>query len=242
MGKVMPEDEVTAVNDSVAQEAHVESETSAVKRRSFKGQSLEARQADRRERLMEAGLQMYGTQGFFSVTVRDVCVEAKLTERYFYESFKNSSALFDAIYIRLVEDLQQRILNAMMQGAPDPKGMIGFGLSAFFQRLSDDHRVTRILFIDAILVHEDGGKSIHKAVKRFDVMTQSFITLMIPKAQENMAMISLISTGLTGYSSHLATRWAITGFHESVEEMKTACMVLYEALFTHFQASDSPLK
>ncbi|GAC1371199.1 MAG: TetR/AcrR family transcriptional regulator [Aquirhabdus sp.] len=235
MGSLVPESEITEANDLAAQETPIDAESPTVKRRSFKGMSLEVRQAERRERLMEAGLQAYGTQGFFSVTVRDVCVEAKLTERYFYESFKNSSALFDAIYIRLVEDLQQRILNAMMQGAPDPKGMISLGLSAFFQRLSDDHRVTRILFIDAILVHEDGGKSIHKAVKRFDVMTQSFITLMIPQAQENMSMISLISTGLTGYSSHLATRWAITGFKESVEEMKSACMVLYEALFTHFQ-------
>lgn len=237
MGNVMSDNEVTAANDPATQALPMDEASTAVKRRSFKGMSLEVRQAERRERLMEAGLQMYGTQGFFSVTVRDVCVEAKLTERYFYESFKNSGALFDAIYMRLVEELQQRILTAVMQGAPDPKQMIQLGLTAFFQRLSDDQRVTRILFIDAILVHEDGGKSIHKAVKRFDVMTQSFITLMIPQAQENMSMISLISTGLTGYVSHLATRWAISGFKESVDEMIFACMVLYEAMFSHFQAS-----
>lgn len=237
MGSSVPESEIIAANDSLDEETSIDADSTAVKRRSFKGMSLEVRQAERRERLMEAGLQTYGTLGFFSVTVRDVCVEAKLTERYFYESFKNSGALFDAIYMRLVEDLQQRILTAVMQGAPDPKQMVQLGLNAFFQRLSDDQRVTRILFIDAILVHENGGKSIHKAVKRFDLMTQSFITLMIPQAQENMSMISLISTGLTGYVSHLATRWAISGFRESVDEMLSACMVLYEALFTHFQAS-----
>ena len=145
--------------------------------------------------------------------------------------------VFDAIYMRLVEDLQQRILTAVMQGAPNPRDMIQFGLSAFFQLLNDDQRVTRILFIDAILVHENDAKSIHKAVKRFDVMTQSFITLMIPQAQENMSMISLVSTGLTGYVSHLASRWALSGFKEPVEDIKMACMVLYEALFAHFQAS-----
>lgn len=235
MGSLVPETEIIEANEVAVQETANDAEPAAVKRRSFKGMSLEVRQAERRERLMEAGLQLYGTLGFFSVTVRDVCVEAKLTERYFYESFKNSSALFDAIYMRLIEDLQQRILTAVMQGAPDPKQMIQLGLAAFFQHLSDDQRVTRILFIDAILVHEDGGKSIHKAVKRFDVMTQSFITLMIPQAQENMAMISLVSTGLTGYVSHLSTRWAISGFKESVDELMAACMVLYEALFAHFQ-------
>lgn len=234
---VVPESEIIDENDLTAQETLTDAKPAGVKRRSFKGMSLEVRQAERRERLMEAGLQAYGTLGFFSVTVRDVCVEAKLTERYFYESFKNSGALFDAIYMRLVEDLQKHIMTAVMQGAPDPKQMVQLGLTAFFQHLSDDQRVTRILFIDAILVHENGGKSIHKAVKRFDLMTQSFITLMIPQAQENMAMISLISTGLTGYVSHLSTRWAISGFKESVDELMAACMVLYEALLSHFQAT-----
>lgn len=236
MGSVMPENKVTAADDLAAQEMSNDA-SGKVKRRSFKGMSLEVRQAERRERLMEAGLQAYGTQGFFSVTVRDVCMEAKLTERYFYESFKNSGALFDAIYIRLVEDLQQRILNGVMQGGSDPKQMIQQGLTAFFKQLHDDQRATRILFIDAILVHENEGKSIHKAVKRFDLMTQSFITLMIPQAQENMSMVSLISTGLTGYVTHLATRWAISGFKEPLDEMLAACMVLYESLFAHFQAS-----
>jgi AcrR family transcriptional regulator len=252
MGSLVPESEIVGANRSAqdtAQEAVKNSvqdnvqesaaELTKVKRRSFKGMSLEVRQAERRERLMEAGLQAYGTLGYFSVTVRDVCLEAKLTERYFYESFKNSGALFDAIYMRLVEDLQQCILTAVMQGAPDPKEMVKLGLTAFFTRLSDDQRVTRILFIDAILVHENDAKSIYKAVKRFDLMTQSFIALMIPRAQENMSLVSLISTGLTGYVSHLATRWAVSGFKESVDELLCACMVLYEALLSHFQLAEN---
>ena len=234
MSRLGSETEVVVASDE-PQEASVTSTN--VKRRSFKGLSLEVRQAERRERLMEAGLQSYGTLGYFSVTVRDVCAEAKLTERYFYESFKNSGTLFDAIFMRLVGDLQQCIVAAVMQGAPHPKQMVQLGLTAFFKRLSDDHRMTRILFIDAILVHENDAQSMYQAVRRFDLMTQSFISLMVPKAQESMSLISLISTGLTGYVSHLATRWALSGFKETVEELLSACMVLYEALLIHFQLS-----
>ena len=36
----------------------------------------------------------------FSVTVKDVCQEAKLTERYFYESFKKSEDLFQTIFLK----------------------------------------------------------------------------------------------------------------------------------------------
>lgn len=64
------------------------------KERQFKGMSLSERKLARREKLIEAGIESYGTHGFFSVTVKDICSEAKLTERYFYESFKKSEDLF----------------------------------------------------------------------------------------------------------------------------------------------------
>ena len=67
------------------------------KERQFKGLSLSERKEARREKLIEAGIATYGTLGF-SVTVKDVCQEAKLTERYFYESFKKSEDLFQTIF------------------------------------------------------------------------------------------------------------------------------------------------
>ena len=237
MGSTPPDTQVQTAAQSTSHEAAAEA-TTAVKRRSFKGMSLEERQSERRERLIEAGLQLYGKQGFFSVTVRDICVEAKLTERYFYESFKNSGALFDAIYVGLIEELQQKVMTAVMQGAPAPESMFRHGLSAFFQYLHDDQRKTRILFIDAILVHENDGKSIFKAVKRFDVMTQSFIALMVPKVQEHMALVSLVSTGLTGYVSHLAMRWAMGGFREPREDVINACMMLYSGMLISLKQSN----
>jgi hypothetical protein len=68
-------------------------------------------------------------------------------------------------------------------------------------------------------------------------MTQSFIALMVPRAQEYMALVSLISTGLTGYVSHLATRWAIGGFKEPIDDVLNACMVIYEALLLSIEQS-----
>ncbi len=51
------------------------------KERQFKGLSLTERKQARREKLIEAGIQGYGKHGFFAVTVKDICTEAKLTER-----------------------------------------------------------------------------------------------------------------------------------------------------------------
>lgn len=200
---------------------------SASKRRSFKGLSLEERQNERREKLIEAGLQVYGTQGFFSVTVRDVCNEAKLTERYFYESFKRSEELFKTIYLRLIEQLQQNILAAVMQSKAEARLMIEAGLTAMFKSLQDDPRMARILFIDAILVHEMHGNTISEAVSRFDRMIQAFMMLMFPKKPVPKADLSLLSTGLNGFVTHIAMRWVIGGFREPLPQVLAACQVAY---------------
>jgi len=92
--------------------------------RQFKGLSLTERRQLRREKLIEAGIEAYGTHGFFSVTVKDICTEAKLTERYFYESFKKSEQLFQAIFIQLIDELQRNVTQAIMQASADPEKMI----------------------------------------------------------------------------------------------------------------------
>ena len=55
------------------------SRPSKTKERQFKGLSMAERQQARREKLIEAGIEAYGSYGFFSVTVKDICNEAKLT-------------------------------------------------------------------------------------------------------------------------------------------------------------------
>ena len=90
-----------------------------VKERQFKGLSLSERKQARREKLIEAGIEAYGTHGFFSVTVKDICLEAKLTERYFYESFKKSEQLFQTIFLKLIDELQQNVMQAIMQASTD---------------------------------------------------------------------------------------------------------------------------
>lgn len=214
-------------------------EKTVVRRRNFRGLSLEQRQAERRARLIEAGLQVYGTQGFFLVTVRDVCAEAKLTERYFYESFKNSEQLFEAIYMQLIELQQQVVMSAVMQSAGlSHAQMIHAGLTVFLRSLQEDPRVARILFVDAVLVSELHGTTIIEAVSRFDRMIQGFMLLMLPDAHQRGMPLSLVSTGLNGYVIHIVIRWVMGGFKESFEEVLNACQVVYSAFLGLSQPSN----
>ncbi len=67
-----------------------------VKGRRYRGVSEEVRRTERRQRFIEAGLEVFAERGYHSSTVRSICANAGLTERYFYESFSNSEDLLTA--------------------------------------------------------------------------------------------------------------------------------------------------
>lgn len=209
--------------------------TKVNKERQFKGLSLTERKHARREKLIEAGIETYGTQGFFSVTVKDVCNEAKLTERYFYESFKKSEELFQTIFLKLIETLQQNVMQSVMQAAPDPAKMIDAGLGALLRTLKDDPRLARIIYIDAMLVQElHNQATIQETMLRFDRMIQAFVMLMMPNLQRSEQEVSLIATGLNGYVTQIAIRWVMGGFKQSQEDVLFACRTVFLSLVQTF--------
>ncbi|MGE8684784.1 MAG: TetR/AcrR family transcriptional regulator [Acinetobacter sp.] len=206
-----------------------------VKERQFKGLSLSERKQARREKLIEAGIEAYGSHGFFSVTVKDICQEAKLTERYFYESFKKSEQLFQTIFLKLIDELQQNVMQAIMQASTDPKKMIEAGLIALLMTLKNNPRMARIIYIDAMLVQElHNQATIHETMSRFDRMIHAFVMLMMPNIDRSEREISMIATGLNGYVTQIAIRWVMSDYKQPMEEVLSSCSAVFLALLEVF--------
>ncbi|QGM26423.1 MULTISPECIES: TetR/AcrR family transcriptional regulator [Acinetobacter] len=209
------------------------------KERQFKGLSLTERKQARREKLIEAGIQAYGTYGFFAVTVKDICTEAKLTERYFYESFKKSEELFQTIFLKLIDELQQNVMQAIMQASADPKKMIDAGLTALLTTLKNNPQMARIIYIDAMLVQElHNQATIHETMSRFDRMIQAFVMLMMPHLDRPNREISLVATGLNGYVTQIAIRWVMSDFKQSMEDVLSSCRIVFLSLLQTFSEKE----
>ena len=217
--------------------------TSKTKERQFKGLSLTERKQARREKLIEAGIEAYGTHGFFAATVKDICNEAKLTERYFYESFKKSDELFQTIFLTLIDQLQHNVMQAIMQASTDPRKMIEAGLTALLTTLRDNPRMARIIYIDAMLVQElHNQATIHETMLRFDRMIQAFVMLMMPDIDRSEREISFVATGLNGYVTQIAIRWVVSGFKQSMEDVLSSCSIVFLSLLNTFSEKGKILK
>ncbi|WP_447502116.1 TetR/AcrR family transcriptional regulator, partial [Acinetobacter pittii] len=149
----------------------------------------------------------------------------------FYESFKKSEDLFQTIFLKMIEELQQNLMQAVIKAAPDPEKMVDAGLRALLTTLKDDPRLARIIYVDAVLVQElHNQATIQETLAQFDRMIQAFVMLTMPQIQHHENELSLIATGLNGYVTQIAIRWVMGGFEQSLEQVLTACRIVFLSL------------
>lgn len=116
--------------------------------RLWQGQTPDAREADRRQRLVESGLELVGTQGVAALTMRAACREAAVGPRYFYDLFADRDELLAAVYDEAVERIREPIL-AMATEVNASDGVAAALLAAFDTAVAvveDDPRIGRVLF------------------------------------------------------------------------------------------------
>lgn len=114
--------------------------------RPYRGVSATDRRHQRRQRLIDAGLQLFGTRGIAAVGIVDVCAEAGLTKRYFYENFASIDALADAVFEHVTGNLVAIVAPAIEIGAGrDPRP----ALTVYIRALLSDPRVVRLLAVES---------------------------------------------------------------------------------------------
>jgi AcrR family transcriptional regulator len=117
--------------------------------RTYRGVPAEQRQAERRSRLLAAGVAVIGRSGWQGTAVRAVCAEARLTERYFYESFSDREALLLAVFDRVSADAATAILAAVAGAPHDAEARARAAIGAFVDLVADDPGRARVMLVEA---------------------------------------------------------------------------------------------
>jgi AcrR family transcriptional regulator len=116
----------------------------------YGGVGAPERRAGRRARLLEAGLDLLGTEGWQATTVRGVCGRAGLTARYFYESFEDLDALLLAVFDSLAAESAAVVLEAVGRAPDEARAKARAAIAAYVDMLTLDPRKARVLFVEAM--------------------------------------------------------------------------------------------
>ncbi|GAB2836799.1 TetR/AcrR family transcriptional regulator [Actinoallomurus bryophytorum] len=115
--------------------------------RDYGGKSGEQRRAERRARLIDTALELFGTQGYQATSMRALLRSAGLQDRYFTESFASMEELLVAVHDKVHDAEFAAAVGAMDPAAP-PVERLRQLIDAIVRGLEDDPRVGRVKILE----------------------------------------------------------------------------------------------
>lgn len=107
------------------------------------------RTAATRARLLEAGRQLFATDGYATVTTQAIVDTAGVTRGALYHQFSDKAGLFDAVYEEVERDVVAAIMARIAAAAPSTQlEAMRVGARLFLEECSSP-KVQRIVLIDA---------------------------------------------------------------------------------------------
>jgi AcrR family transcriptional regulator len=197
--------------------------------RTYGGVTGSDRRAARRERLLAAGLELLGGEGFGAVTVRAVCARARLTPRYFYESFADLDALLLAVFEMVGAEVAGAAVAAVTPPPGDAWTSAHAAISAGVHVLTDDPRKARVLFAEAF-----GSEAL---AQRRTTTLRGFATLVATQgrlfygieAESDSHLVETTALMLVGGLAETFNAWLDGSLGGSVEQLIDDCVDLFAA-------------
>lgn len=191
---------------------------------------MEKRRARRRAQFLAAGKAVFGDLGFQATTLRRICGEAGLTERYFYESFDNPQDLFTAVHDAQLEHLREVMAGAIEAAPREPEELARSVVEAYYRLLRSDPRLTRILLIEIFGATQDTERLYRRGVQEFADMIRDLVAERIDLDTDPLLDPDLLATGLVGAAAHLGLRWHMGGYAEPLDTVVANCMAIFRGL------------
>ncbi len=197
----------------------------ARKGRPYGGVASEARAAERRDALIGAATQVFGTVGFRKATVRAVCQAAKLNDRYFYAAFESLEALLRAAYQQHAEHLRAQISQAIAGVEGGLQARVDAGLHAFFNFLRAPC-AARVLLLEVMGVSPETDATYQRNLLEFG---KQIMTLAQPSGTEHTeadaarADARILGLALVGAMTNVGAAWLLTGYRDPEETMVRNC-------------------
>ncbi|MEU3274995.1 TetR family transcriptional regulator [Saccharomonospora sp. NPDC006951] len=201
--------------------------------RTWAGTTLTDRRAARRRQLLDAGLDLLGSDGSAAVSVRAVCRSSKLTERYFYENFADRDELVLAVYDGVVKQAHQALVGAVDSAGGTPGDRAEAAVTAFVELIIDDPRKGRVLLLAPLADPTLNRRGIAR-IPMFAELVREQLSGEVDDADRAMT-----ATALVGGLANLFSAYLAGGLSVSRDRLVAHCVrLVLGANALHSQARD----
>jgi AcrR family transcriptional regulator len=187
-----------------------------VERRKYSGLSAQERASQRRLKLLEAAREVFGRLGFAQTTMRNVCVQARLAERYFYESFSGTRELFDEL-LKLESRQMMAVINEALQaGAARGEAVVAPAMRAFLGFVKEDPRRVQIILIDGVWLSQMRARADGAPLATYSTWIRSLAQAAHPDLRDPVD-VDMAAASLVGAAVYAAIEWARHDFAVDID-------------------------
>lgn len=124
--------------------------------RAYGGISPEQRRAGRRAKLLQAGLQLFTSTGFAATKISELCTEAGVSTRNFYEEFASKEDLLRDLHDLINATAFTQVRSALAElETDDVATRITALLDVFLHSVTSDPRAPRLNYVEAVGVNAE---------------------------------------------------------------------------------------
>ena len=202
--------------------------------RKYAGQSESQRIQERRERFLEAGLEIFGTVGLRGAKIRPLCKQAGLTERYFYESFSNVEDLFCAVYQWQNNSIQTHLAKELPKLSEEIHQRTHKALDIFFT-IMHNPRLVRILLLESMIGSEKVQAMHQQTIRNSAKVATQFIRMDNPEISLPDEILETVAMAINGAVNTLVAQWMLEGYRTPQETIVTSATMAVKGIMAEIR-------
>jgi AcrR family transcriptional regulator len=188
----------------------VAASASAEQGRRYAAKTPHERRAERRRRMLDAGLELFGSDGYLGTTIEALCAAAGVSTRNFYEEFGSREqlviALHDAVNARALEAVVSAL--AAVEVA-DIRARVRAGVGAYFEVMTSDRRWARIALVESVGVSAKAETRRRAAIDRFVALIEAEADRLAAAGLIERRDYHLTAVALAGALNGLVNTWTV---------------------------------
>lgn len=213
------------------------------RRRGYRGLSAEELRRQRQQRLIVAGIALFGERGYAATPIEAVCSQAKVSTRHFYEQFGGRESILHAVYDALIKDVENIIRASLTNGREPLAQRVADTIESAIHYMLIDPRRGRIICIEAVGVSEAMEKKRRATTHALADVIQRYAALMAEAGMLPERDYRLPGIALVGMFNELVAEWLSEDTGLSAAEMAREAKIMFRAMIfgaQHYEATDRP--
>jgi AcrR family transcriptional regulator len=167
------------------------------------------RDAARRTRLLDTGLEVFGTVGYARSAIEAICASAGVGTRSFYELFESKEDLLVAVYDRVVSRLGAAMLEELGSPPSSVEEHVRTGVQAFVDHVTDDERAARVQLLEVVGVSERLERHRRDVIHAFAGVIRHESRRMHEVGLMTRPLSPMLATALSGATNELLIDWLV---------------------------------